>query len=110
MLIHVPEQALDEHGYIQSFSINDGPSVKHEYHALAQMAYYQHQDGELDIERFDTPVQITGDNIDESYQSGLLIFRDDQGMLRAGAYDDTQTQKLLEAAYRYFTRWVRLDI
>lgn len=110
LIIHVPDQALEEQGYIAAFSINDGSSVKHEYHALAQMAYYQNQDGELAFESLETVVAITGETVAESYQAGLLIFRDDQEMLRVAAYDDADKNKLLEAAYRYFTRWVRLDI
>jgi hypothetical protein len=57
-VIVVPEKAVSEAGYIQMFSVKDSGHAKHEYHALAQMAYFQLQDDELDVRKVDSPLTV----------------------------------------------------
>ena len=105
----VPAQALDEPGYIKGVSAA-GSSSKHEFHALAQTAYYQFQDDELKVELTRAPLEIECDDVHELVESGMVIYRVGQGSIRAVAHQELNLRKLLEAANRFCTRWVRLDI
>jgi hypothetical protein len=105
----VPAQALDEPGYIKGVSAA-GSSSKHEFHALAQTAYYQFQDDELKVELTSAPLEVAGGDLHEVLKSGMVIYRDGQGSIRAVAHQELNLRKLLEAANRFCTRWVRLDI
>ncbi len=105
----VPAQALDEPGYIKGVSAA-GSSSKHEFHALAQTAYYQFQDDELKVELTSRPLEIAGADLHEVLDRGMVIYRDRQGNIRAVAHQGLKLRKLLEAANRFCTRWVRLDI
>ena len=52
-VILVPEKAIQEPGYITTLSIENDASVKHRFHSMAQMTYYQFQDHEIDVDRVD---------------------------------------------------------
>ncbi len=108
--IVVPEKAIDEHGYIKTFTAGTGDQGKHEFNALAQTAYYQYQDDELDIVSIPFPVRLEqGDEV-ETLAGGMVIFRESNGSIKAVFQAGQRAKKLLEAAHRYCTRWVRLDI
>ena len=108
--IVVPEKAIDEHGYIKTFTAAPGGQGKHEFHALAQTAYYQYQDDEFDIVSIRVPVHLEqGDEV-ETLAGGMVIFRDSNGSIKGVFHAGQRAKKLLEAAHRYCTRWVRLDI
>lgn len=106
----IPDKAVQEPGYIKGLSSSAGGSAKHEFHALAQMAYFQYQDDELEIVVTDSPCQISDGQETEVLHSGMVIVRDSNGMIHAVAHRDINQKKLLESANRYCTRWVRLDI
>jgi len=109
-VIIVPERAISEPGYIQAITTRAGAHDKHEFHALAQMAYFQGQDDELDVILLEAPCQIEhGGNV-EIFLNGMVIFRGESGEIGIALYKESMRKKLLEAAYRYCTRWVRLDI
>lgn len=109
-VILVPEIAVQEAGYIKTFTIKDSGFAKHEYHALAQMAYFQFQDDELDIVEIDAPVRVTcGSEISE-IDGGMILYRGTGGAFHVLILGQQNSKKLLEAVYRYCTRWVRLDI
>lgn len=105
----VPAQALDEPGYIKGLSAA-GSSSKHEFQALAQTAYYQFQDDELRVEFTSAPLEIGGGDLPEVLEHGMVIYRDGQGSISVVAHQGLNLSKLLEAANRFCTRWVRLDI
>ena len=105
----VPEKAVEEPGYIKGLSVQDGGSAKHEFHALAQTAYYQFQDGELEISTMEAPAVITQGTSVIELPAGLLVYRGG-GSIRAAVHVGMSAKKLLEATYRFCTRWVRLDI
>lgn len=109
-VIVVPAKAIIEAGYIQMFSVKESSHAKHEYHALAQMAYFQLQDDELEVHEIDSPltIQTAAENIELS--DGMVICRDKNGEMYVLVQAGQNRKKLLEAAYRYCTRWVRLDI
>lgn len=109
-VIVVPEIAVVEAGYIKTYSRKESGNSKHEFHALAQMAYFQFQDEELEIVEVDTPLFIDDGTEKTLLDGGLVICRDLEGGLRALVHVGQNRKKLLEAAYRYCTRWVRLDI
>lgn len=109
--ILVPYKAIEEAGYIQTLTEKNDASAKHEFHAMAQMAYFQFQDDELELEGTSSAaIHIICGERTEVLESGLLLYRDTQGGFRAIIHRDLPKKKLLEAAYRFCTRWVRLDI
>ena len=108
--IVVPEVAIKEAGYIKTFSRKEGGHAKHEYHALSQMVFFQFQDDELEIREIDSPVTISCGTERIDVQGGLIIYRDLGGELHVLVHKLQNRKKLLETAYRYCTRWVRLDI
>jgi hypothetical protein len=109
-IIVVPEMALKEAGYIKMFTVKDNAHAKHEYHAMAQMAYFQFQDDELEIVDIDSRVSITNGKEHLNLDAGLILYRDQEGAFRVLVHLLQNRKKLLESTYRYCTRWVRLDI
>ena len=107
-VVHV--RPVAEPGYIKAFTVADAGSAKHEYHALAQMAYFQFQDEELTCTTVDSPLIIDSDGEPLSVNDGMVLCRDLAGAVLALNFAGENRKKLLEAAYRYCTRWVRLDI
>ncbi len=108
--IVVPEVAIKEAGYIKTFTRKEGGHAKHEYHALSQMVFFQFQDDELEVCEIDSPVTVSCGTERIDVQGGLIIYRDLGGELHVLVHKLQNRKKLLEAAYRYCTRWVRLDI
>lgn len=108
--ILVPDNATEEAGYIQTLTEKNDASAKHEFHAMAQMAYFQFQDDELEIDEASAAIHIVSGERTEVLESGLLLYRDAQGGFHAIIHKDLPKKKLLESAYRFCTRWVRLDI
>lgn len=109
-IIIVPEKAILEPGYIKMFTVKDAANAKHEYHAMAQMAYYQFQDGELDISEVGSVLTVSCGEETIDLNSGMVICRDENGEFRVLIHVTQNRKKIIEAAYRYCTRWVRLDI
>jgi hypothetical protein len=109
-VILVPEIAVQEAGYIKTFTVKDSAYAKHEYHALAQMAYFQFQDDELETTQVDAPVLVTCGSEVSEIDGGMILYRDMGGSFHVLILGKPNSKKLLEAVYRYCTRWVRLDI
>ena len=109
-VIIVPVIAEHEPGYIKVLTASIDSGSKHEFQALAQMAYYQIQDDELNIELMRGECSIVWGNEVETMDSGLVIYRSQDGMIHVIAHHGVRFKKLLEVANRYCTRWVRLDI
>jgi hypothetical protein len=109
-VIVVPEIAIKEAGYIKTFTNKDSGHAKHEFHTLAQMSYFQFQDDELEVCEINAPLTISCGTERTELSGGLLLYRDGAGELHVLAHPLQNRKKLLEAAYRYCTRWVRLDI
>ena len=109
-VIVVPEIAIKEPGYIQVFTIKDNAHAKHEYHAMAQMAYFQYQDEELDMQDIVTPLAVIAGEEQIYVDAGLILSREINGDFLVFIHESQNKKKLLEATYRYCTRWVRLDI
>ena len=108
--ILVPEKALEEAGYIITMTSNNDASSKHEFHAMAQMAYFQFQDDELNVNDVSGLIKIDSGERQEIVDTGLVLYRDADGGFHALVHGGLNKKKLLEAAYRFCTRWVRLDI
>ena len=109
-VIIVPEIAVEEPGYINSLTIKDSAHAKHEFHAMAQMAYFQFQDDELSIEEIESSLNVILGTQNVELSSGMILCRNVAGDFRVLVHATQDRKKLLEAAYRYCTRWVRLDI
>ncbi len=109
-VIAVPEKAMDEAGYIQTFTDKTASSSKHEFHTMAQMAYFQYQDNEFCCDVVKGPVLVESDGHREEFDAAVVMYRDATGEFHAFIHDGLPAKKMLEAAYRFCTRWVRLDI
>ncbi|MDK9709026.1 MAG: hypothetical protein OEL83_18435 [Desulforhopalus sp.] len=109
-VIVVPEIAATEAGYIKTFSRKEVGNAKHEFHALAQMVYFRLQDGDMEITAIDSPVTICYASDCTELQGGLILYLNQNGDMGVLAQCGQNHKKLIEAAYRYCTRWVRLDI
>lgn len=109
-VIVVPGRAVSEPGYIRVLGgAPDGPD-KHAVHALAQTACYRYQDDDLTVAELAGPCRIEGPAITEELNEGMIIYRQTDGMVGAAAHVGLNRRKMLEAAHRYCTRWVRLDL
>ena len=108
--IVVPEIALSEPGYIVTVAAAASGHSKHEFFALAQMAYYQFEDDELAVNRVREPLCIEQDGQMEKLEAGMVILRQESGELMVCVHDQLNARKMLETANRYCTRWVRLDL
>ena len=106
----VPETALSEAGHIKMFSVNSGPQTKHEFHALAQTALVRFQDRELAITPVTGPIRMDGPEKAKPLLSGMGICRDLDDHLHVLAHEGPSHRKLLQAAHRFCTRWIRLDL
>ena len=109
-IVVVPAKAIDEAGFIQVSSTNGVANAKHEYHAMAQMAYFQYQDQELDWVELTSEISIETVAEKIVLTEGLLLTRETGGTFSVYFHLNTNKKKLLETGYRYCTRWVRLDI
>ena len=109
-VIIVPEIAVEEPGYINSITIKNRAHAKHEFHAMAQMAYFQFQDDELSIEEIESSLNVILGDQNIELSGGMILCRNLSGKFRVLIHATQDRKKLLEAAYRYCTRWVRLDI
>ncbi len=108
--IIIPERAIIEAGYIRTMTTNANAHSKHEFHAMAQIAFSQFQDGALNIEAVHGPLTVEWKNEVETIIAGLVVFLDSQGNFHLIAHSGQNAKKLLEVAHRFCTRWVRLDI
>lgn len=107
--ILVPQQALNGARIALVGGETDSQS-KHSLHALSQMAYYQFQDSELEPVIMHGNCLVTGNTISETMGNGLIIVRQYSGIISILIHQELKAKPLLEAAHRYCTRWVRLDI
>ncbi len=110
-VIVVPEKALVEAGYIQTATGSRDASSKHEFQAMAQVAYFQYQDDEIPVTPLNAAVEIAVSENDQwLYEAALVVYRDTQGAFQILVHEGLPVKKLLETAHRFCTRWVRLDI
>ncbi len=108
--IIVPERALREAGFIKTLTAHARAHSKHEFHAMAQMAFYQFQDGELESTAVKGIITVERGTEVEKLTAGMVIYRDRKGNFHLLVHEGQNAKKLLEATHRFCTRWVRLDI
>jgi hypothetical protein len=108
--IIVPERAVSEAGYIKTLTANAHAHSKHEFQAMAQTVYYRYQDEEMEITPMEGALTFEWLEDVETLSAGIVIYRDSGGEFHVLAHNDQRVKKLLEAAHRFCTRWVRLDI
>ncbi|MCP4745997.1 MAG: hypothetical protein GY874_07625 [Desulfobacteraceae bacterium] len=109
-VIIVPEPALTEPGHIRCKAREQTGQSKHEFHALGQMALYQYEDGDYTPGQINGKLQIVKAGESMILEKGMVICRTAAGNLTVLSNSSGNPRKLLEAANRYCTRWVRLDI
>jgi len=108
--ILVPKQAIDEPGLMKMMSADPGPNSKHEVFALAQTAFFSFDDEELNILDADGVIRVQQGDESHRIEEGMVIYRLMDGSIHAAAQANQPKRKLLDAANRYCTRWIRLDI
>jgi hypothetical protein len=108
--ILIPEIAIKEQGFIQALTIKDTVNAKHDFHAIAQTAYFLYQDKELGIVEIEGELTIAASQGNHVMEAGVVLCRGLESDLVAFVQKDQNIKRLLEAGYRYCTRWVRLDI
>jgi hypothetical protein len=106
----IPAQAIEESGYIKTFTSKGDVHSKYEFHALTQVAYFQYQDNELEYKTVQGVMTIEQQDVVAEVSAGMVLIRDVQDNLYALVHKGQNRKKLLEAGYRFCTRWVRLDI
>jgi hypothetical protein len=109
-VIIVPDTALAQAGHIQCIASGQTGQSKHEFHALSQMALMQVEDHELSPTTIQGKLRIITEDNTVELKNGLLICRLTAGELAVCQNTDRPVRKYLEAAHRFCTRWVRLDI
>ena len=110
--ILVPEEAPERPGRIVLLTASLAPTAKHDLRALAQMALFDFEEGAPAPEPVAASRRLiarSGDG-DSVLERGLLIARDLAGSVRAWAHQGTDARRLFGEAYRFATRWVRLDV
>jgi hypothetical protein len=111
-VIVVPAEAPGDAGRIVLATASATATAKHDLRALAQMALFDVEEGALTPEPVPRGCMVrigTGGDA-RTLDRGLVIVRDVRGAPRVLAVGDDDARKLLAAAYRYTTRWVRLDV
>lgn len=109
-VIAVPEKAFAEPGRIRTLAVAQSPGRKHEFHALAQMALLQFEDRELVPSVVDGKIRVKAQNETLELENGLLIGRLATGQIVLLVNSGQPARKLLVAALRFCTRWIRLDL
>lgn len=109
-LILVPQRALAEPGHIRCLSAGQTGQSKHEFHALGQMALMQYEDGELTVQQVAGSLSVTAGQEAYALSHGVVVCRLISDGLAVLSNTDGPVRKYLEAANRFCTRWVRLDI
>lgn len=109
-VILVPQQALIEAGFMRLLAADQTGQSKHTFQALAQTALLRFEDREL------TPTSVTGTlRVSHGDQTldlvqGVLIVRLSTGDVGVLTNCGQPIRRYLEAAHRYCTRWIRLDL
>jgi hypothetical protein len=104
--IIIPERAITEAGYIRTMTTAAEAHSNHKFHAMAEIALSRFEEGELDIQTVHGPLTAEWKNEVETIAAGLVVFRNSHLIAHPGQ----DGKKLLQAAHRFFTRWIRLDI
>ena len=111
-VILVPEDAPAAPGRIAFLTASGEAAAKHDLRALAQMALFDFEEGALSPEPVAASHRLIARSSDGEtvLERGLLIARDLAGAARAWAHEGIDAKPLFAEAYRYATRWVRLDV
>jgi hypothetical protein len=110
VVILVPEKALAEHGFIRTLTVSQTSQSKHEFHALTQTALMLHEDHELIPISVPGAIQVSTADQTVTLGLGVLIGRLSTGEVVVFSNTVQPTRKYLEAAHRFCTRWIRLDL
>lgn len=95
---------------IQTFPGSSMSQSKHQLHSISQMVLFQLQDNEITPLFIENDFTITGSEADCLVNKGLCIYKTQSGEIGIISHQGLMVKKLVEAAHRYCTRWVRLDI
>jgi hypothetical protein len=109
-ILLVPEKVLSEAGYIRALTAGPTTQSKHEFHTMAQTALMPFEDGELPPLVVNGTIEVTGADGKVGFDRGLLIARLPAGNIVLFIKTDQSAHELLKAAYRFCTRWIRLDL
>lgn len=108
--IIIPDSVLVEPGHMRAMTTDSAAHSKHQFHALTQIALFQFQEGELEVEAIRGPLTVHRENETVTMPAGIVLYLDSQGDLHLLGDPALNVRKLLQLAHRFCTRWVRLDI
>ncbi len=83
---------------------------KHNLHSLSQIALYQFEDQEIDVHPVNGPCRIIGETFSYEVAEALILVQGNDNRIAIYAHPAVSVKKALDNAYRYCTRWIRLDI
>lgn len=108
-LIAKPKSEND--GYdIELLNCSNDSQQKHKLHSLSQIALYQYEDEELNTNTMLGSCTITGHNFIHEFDKGIVVVQIGNNRIELFSHQAVDTKKALYNAYRYCTRWIRLDI
>ncbi len=109
-VILVPEEALEEAGYISIITAGARAHDKHSFHALAQTALMRFEEGELMPMTVNGALRIAGIGEDMEFERGLLIGRLPAADIILLVNSKEPVRKFLKTAFQFCTRSIRLDL
>jgi hypothetical protein len=108
--IIIPDSVLEEPGHIRAMTTDSAAHSKHQFHTLTQIALFELQEGELEVEASSGPLTVHQESETVHVPSGIVLYLDVGGDLHLYGDPTLDARKFLQLAHRYCTRWVRLDI
>ena len=110
--IVVPLDAIHYPNKVAGYTTVNKSDAKHTFQALSQIALFDFEENNIDVETVPEGVQITlhDPSCNVPIDQGILITRDQDGKVHILAHDHVDTYRLLKFAHRHCTRWIRLDI
>jgi len=108
--IVVPKVALAEPAYVRTLALQSTVQSKHEFFALSQISRIQFSEGELLHHVVTGHLEVKGAGGAIDLADGMIISRSVASYLAVFANTQSPLGKFFEAAERFCTRWIRLDI
>jgi len=108
----VPEAALDQPDLIRTLTVAGIDAAKHSLHALCQIAVVEEEEGSLDALSVPRDEALQVDNAGETIvmPCGSVLLLGTDGSVRVACHEGLRRDRLVKAAHRFCTRFIRLDL
>src|SRR3989339_391424 len=101
----VPADAEDEPGRMILRCSATPTQRKHVLYALTMAAYVRVEDKEMDVIEVVEPLRLISEEGKTEIVRGLVVWLDPRGGTKLAAHAGVDVRRLINAAYRYCTRW-----